>query len=107
VPSVVSVQPDGEIVVGNAARELLMTQPARSIYSVKRLMGRGLDDVQEELKLFPFQVAAGSEAVMQLQLGERIFTPSQISAFILRQLKQNAQAYFGEPVTKAVITVPA
>ena len=107
VPSVVSINPDGEIVVGNAARELLITQPERSVYSVKRLMGRGLDDVQEELKLFPFHIAPGSESVMQLQLGERIYTPSEISAFVLRQLKQNAEAYFGEPVTKAVITVPA
>lgn len=107
VPSVVSVQPDGEIVVGNAARELLLTQPDRTVYSVKRLMGRGLDDVQEELKLFPFHLAPGSESVLQLQLGDRTYTPSEISAFVLRQLKQNAEAYFGEPVTKAVITVPA
>src|ERR1700736_6370968 len=63
VPSVVSIMPNGEIVVGNPARELLMTQPERTVYSVKRLMGRGLVDVQGELKLFPFQVAPGSESV--------------------------------------------
>ena len=107
VPSVVSVQSSGEIVVGNPARELLITQPERTVYSVKRLMGRGLDDIQEELKLFPFHIAPGSESVLQLQLGDRVYTPPEISAFVLRQLKQNAEAYFGEPVTKAVITVPA
>jgi Fe-S protein assembly chaperone HscA len=107
VPSVVSVNPGGEIVVGNAARELLLTQPERTVYSAKRLMGRGVDDVQEELKLFPFHIAPGSEAVLQVQLGDRTYTPPEISAFVLRQLKQNAEAFFGEPVTKAVITVPA
>src|ERR1022692_892039 len=121
VPSVVSINPrlpnrdregvgaltSGEIVVGNAARELLLTQPERTVYSVKRLMGRGLDDIEEELKLFPFHIAPGSEAVLQLQLGDRTYTPPEISAFVLRQLKQNAEAYFGEPVTQGVITVPA
>jgi molecular chaperone DnaK len=107
VPSVVSINPSGEIVVGNPARELLLTQPERSVYSVKRLMGRGLDDIAEELKLFPFRLAPGSEAVMQLQLGERTYTPPEVSAFVLRQLKQNAEAFFGYPVHKAVVTVPA
>jgi Fe-S protein assembly chaperone HscA len=107
VPSVVSIMPDGEIVVGNAARELLMTQPERTVYSVKRLMGRGLADVQSELKLFPFRLAAGSESVIQLQLGDRTYTPPEISAMVLRQLKQNAEDYFGVAVEKAVITVPA
>ncbi len=107
VPSVVSIAPNGEVVVGNPARELLITQPERSVYSVKRLMGRGLSDVQEELKLFPFQVGSGSESVIQLQLGDRTFTPPEISALILRQLKQNAEDYFGAAVDKAVITVPA
>ncbi len=107
VPSVVSIAANGEVVVGNPARELLMTQPQRSVYSVKRLMGRGLADVGEELKLFPFHIAAGSESVIQLQLGDRTFTPPEISAMVLRQLKQNAEEYFGVPVDKAVITVPA
>jgi molecular chaperone DnaK len=107
VPSVVSINPSGEIVVGNAARELLLTQPERSVYSVKRLMGRGLEDVAEELKLFPFRLAPGSESVLQLQLGERTYTPPEVSAFVLRQLKQNAEAFFGYPIHKAVITVPA
>jgi molecular chaperone DnaK len=107
VPSVVSVSASGEIVVGNPARELLLTSPEHTIYSVKRLMGRGREDIEEELKLFPFRIAPGSESVIQLQLGERTFTPPEISAFILRQLKENAEAHFGEPVKKVVITVPA
>ena len=107
VPSVVSIAPSGEVVVGNPARELLITKPERSVYSVKRLMGRGLGDVGEELKLFPFRVASGSESVIQLQLGDRTYTPPEISAMILRQLKLNAEEYFGVPVDKAVITVPA
>jgi molecular chaperone DnaK len=107
VPSVVSINPNGDTVVGNAARELLLTQPERTVYSVKRLMGRGLEDVQEELKLFPFRIAPASESVLKLQLGERTYTPPEISAFVLRQLKQNAEQYFGVPVNKAVITVPA
>jgi molecular chaperone DnaK len=107
VPSVVSVNPSGEIVVGNPARELLITQPERTVYSVKRLMGRGVADIAEELKLFPFRIAPASEAVIQLQLGDRTLTPPEISAYVLRELKENAEAYLGEPVEQAVITVPA
>jgi molecular chaperone DnaK len=107
VPSIVSIASSGEVVVGNPARELLITQPERTVYSVKRLMGRGIEDVKEELKLFPFRIAPGSESVIQLQLGDRMFTPPEISALVLRQLKQNAEDYFGVKVDKAVITVPA
>jgi len=107
VPSVVSLSPGGEIIVGNAARQELIDHPDRTIYSVKRLMGRGVVDVQEELKLFPFRIAEDSESVIQVRLGEKTFTPPEISAFILRQLKKNAEAALGEPITKAVITVPA
>jgi len=107
VSSVVTLRPKGEIVVGNKARAALIDEPDRTVYSIKRLMGRGVADVQEELKLFPFRVAEGSESVIRIQLGERTFTPPEISAFILRQLKKNAEAFLGEPVTKAVVTVPA
>ena len=107
VPSVVSLAVDGSLIVGNAARQELIDHPERSIYSVKRLMGRGIEDVREELKLFPFRIAEGSESVIRVVLGERTFTPSEVSAFILRQLKKNAEAALGTPVTKAVITVPA
>ncbi len=107
VPSVVSLTSGGRLVAGKAAAELLLTQPDRTVYSVKRLMGRGVTDVQEELQLFPFRIAEGSEAVIRLQLGERTFTPPELSAAVLRTLKENAEAALGSTVTQAVITVPA
>ncbi len=107
VPSVVSMAENGGVIVGNAARKELIDHPDRTIYSVKRLMGRGIEDVREELKLFPFRIAEGSESVIRIQLGEQTFTPPEISALILRQLKENAEAALGTAVTKAVITVPA
>src|SRR5580692_362734 len=107
VPSVVSLSPGGEPIVGNQARRLLIDAPDRTVYSIKRLMGRGIDDVQDELKLFPFHIAEGSEAVIQIKLGDRTFTPPEISAMILRQLKRNAEAALGGEIKYAVITVPA
>ena len=97
------------VTVGNSARRALIENPERAIYSVKRLMGRGLEDVQEELKLFPFRLADDIEPgeVLRIRLGEMQFTPPEISAYILRQLKRNAERYFGAPVKRAVITVPA
>jgi len=106
-PSVVSLDPDGSIVVGEPARRRLLTQPERTIYSVKRLMGRGPADVQDEIKLFPFRIDPSSKNVIRVKLGEKVFTPPEISSFILRELKNWAEAHFGEPVDRAVITVPA
>ena len=106
-PSVVSVDANGSVIVGEAARRRLLTQPDRTIYSVKRLMGRGVADVQDELKIFPFRIDAGSQHVIRVRLGDRVFTPPEISAFILRELKSWAEEYLGEPVDRAVITVPA
>jgi Fe-S protein assembly chaperone HscA len=106
-PSVVSLDADGSIVVGEAARNRLLTQPGRTIYSVKRLMGRGPADVQPELKLFPFRIDPASKNVIRVMLGDKVFTPPEISAFILRELKSWAEAFFGETVDRAVITVPA
>ena len=106
-PSVVSVDPDGSIVVGEPARRRLLTQPERTIYSVKRLMGRGVDDVQNELKLFPFRIDSESGNVIRVCLGEKRFAPPEISAFILRELKGWAEEYFQDSVDRAVITVPA
>jgi Fe-S protein assembly chaperone HscA len=111
VPSVVSATESGEVIAGEAAREMLITHPERTVYSVKRLMGRGLADIGEELKLFPFRLAKGSENILQLRLGdktsEKIMTPPEVSAHILLKLKNDAEAALGEPVTQAVITVPA
>src|ERR1043166_8046571 len=109
VPSVVAAVADGEVIVGNPARKNLIETPQRAIYSVKRLMGRGVEDVQDELKLFPFRLSPNNKVgeVLRVLLGDKEFTPPEISAFILRQLKRNAERYFGSPVTKAVVTVPA
>jgi Fe-S protein assembly chaperone HscA len=106
-PSVVSLDPDGNIIVGEPARRRLLTQPERTIYSVKRLMGRGVKDIQDELKLFPFRLDPSSSNVIRVRLGEKVFTPPEISAFILRELKNWAEAFFDEPADRAVITVPA
>ncbi|HTV60156.1 MAG TPA: molecular chaperone DnaK [Verrucomicrobiae bacterium] len=106
-PSVVSLDPDGRILVGEPARRRLLTQPDRTIYSVKRLMGRGAADVQDELKIFPFRVEPESGNVLRVRLGERVYTPPEISAFVLRELKSWAEDYFKEPVERGVITVPA
>jgi len=105
--SVVSLDADGSIIVGEPARRRLLTQPERTIYSVKRLMGRGTADVKDELKLFPFRIDPESKNVIRVKLGDKVFTPPEISAFILRELKNWAEAFFGEPVDRAVITVPA
>src|SRR5713226_6534064 len=109
VPSVVALDEKNQIIVGNAARKYLIETPERVVYSIKRLMGRGVEDIQEELKLFPFRLADDLQSgeVIRIKLGERTFTPPEISAFILRQLKRNAERFFGAPVTQAVITVPA
>lgn len=106
-PSIVSLDPDGSVIVGEPARRRLLTQPERTIYSVKRLMGRGPEDVQNELKLFPFRIDPSSNHVIRVRLGDKVFTTPEISSFILRELKNWAEAFFGEPVDRAVITVPA
>src|SRR5271163_3505777 len=114
VPSVVAWAPahDGgrsAMMVGNGARHTLLHAPEQAIYSVKRLMGRGVEDVVEELNYFPFRLADEIQPgeVLRIRLGDTEFTPPEISAHILRQLKRNAERYFGAPVTQAVITVPA
>src|SRR5258708_6873663 len=109
VPSVVALDENNQPVIGNAARKYLTETPERAVYSVKRLMGRGVDDVQEELKFFPFRLAEDLQAreVLRIKLGDKTCTPPEISALILRQLKRNAERFFGAPVTNAAITPPA
>ena len=108
VPSVVAWTDEG-VAVGNAARGTLMADSASAVYSAKRLMGRDIADVQEELKLFPFKLAEGLQPgeVLKVSVGGLVLTPPEISAYVLMQLKKNAERFFGGPVTKAVITVPA
>ena len=106
VPSVVSVAADGAVLVGRDAEKRLLIDAKRTAYSVKRFMGRGLDDVKEEASHFPFRLK-GEGGVVRIGLGDREFTPPEISAFVLRDLKKRAEAFFGEEVDRAVITVPA
>src|SRR5262245_28214537 len=108
VPSIVYYDAEQmRLLVGDEARERLITEPRKAIYSVKRFMGRGIDDVQGDLRQVPFEVAPGSEKVVRFQMGDRVFTPPEISAFILRELKERASAFFKEEVEMAVVTVPA
>src|SRR5687767_10680631 len=113
VPSVVTVAADGGVVVGREAQRRLLTDARRTAYSVKRFMGKGREDVEAEAGHFPFQIGGDAGGVVRIGLGGREFTPPEISAFVLRELKQRAEAWFaahGEvdnQVDRAVITVPA
>src|SRR5687768_2776670 len=113
VPSVVSAADDGTIYVGREAQRRLLTEASRTVYSVKRFMGRGLDDVKDEVRLFPFRVSGEPSGVVRIGIGDRDFTPPEISAFILRELKRRAEEHFAAhgvvdfEVDRAVITVPA
>jgi len=116
VPSVVSVSPEGTVFVGREAQRRLLTDASRTVYSVKRFMGKGIDDISDEARHFPFRVGASRESkdgVVRIGLGEREYTPPEISAFILRDLKHRAEEFFaaqGEvdnDVDRAVVTVPA
>jgi len=105
LPSVVAFAPEG-ILVGESARRQLVRRPESTVYSVKRFMGRGYEDVKEELRYFPFTIRP-AEGIVRLQVGDREVTPPEISAVILKALKERAEAHFSEPIEKAVITVPA
>jgi molecular chaperone DnaK len=113
VPSVVSLGDDGTVFVGREAQRRLLTSPLRTVYSVKRFMGRGIDDVKDEAALLPFGVSGEPGGVVRISVGGREFTPPEISAFVLRELKQRAEEHFREQgefdfeVDRAVITVPA
>ncbi|MBI2879089.1 MAG: Fe-S protein assembly chaperone HscA [Candidatus Rokubacteria bacterium] len=105
LPSVVTFGPDAPV-VGEGAKRQLIRQADRTVYSIKRFMGKGFEDVREELRYFPFRVSPSQE-VVRIRIGERELTPPEISALILRELKQRAEAHLGREVEKAVITVPA
>src|SRR5262245_18775406 len=105
LPSIVAFTPAG-VLVGEPARRQLTRNAARTIYSVKRLMGRGYEDVRDELGQWPFQVIPSAE-VVRIRVGDREVTPPEISAHVLRALKARAEASFGEALERAVITVPA
>ncbi|HET9961397.1 MAG TPA: molecular chaperone DnaK [Nitrospiraceae bacterium] len=105
VPSVVAVTDNG-LIVGDPAKEHLTRSPERTVYSVKRFMGKGLQDVQSELDFFPYSLTEQG-GVIRIKLGEKTYSPPQISAMILKELKLRAEAHLNESITKAVITVPA
>jgi Fe-S protein assembly chaperone HscA len=105
LPSIVSFTPGG-LLVGEAARRQLARRPTDTVYSVKRLMGRGWEDVKEELPYLPFRVLP-ADGIVKLAVGGREVTPPEVSAIVLKALKERAEAHFGEPIEKAVVTVPA
>ena len=105
VPSVVAMTDNG-LIVGDPAKEHLTRNPERTVYSVKRFMGKGLADVQDELAYFPYHLTEQG-GVIRIKVGEKTYSPPQISAMILKELKHRAENHLGESITKAVITVPA
>ncbi len=109
VPSVVAVNKNGERLVGRVARNQAITNPENTIFSIKRFMGRKFDDpeVQKALKLVPYKVSKAPNGDLRVNLAGKEYSPPEISAMILSKIKRDAEAYLGEPVTQAVITVPA
>jgi molecular chaperone DnaK len=113
LPSIVSVDAGGTVFVGREAQRRLLTESSRTVYSVKRFMGRGIDDVRDEAHLMPFRVGGEAGGVVRIGVGDKEFTPPEISAFVLRELKRRAEEHFREQgefdfeVDRAVITVPA
>ncbi len=106
-PSVVAFTKDGEILVGQVAKRQAVTNPENTIFSIKRFMGRRHDEVQDEIKMVPYKVVKGPHGDVRVEVGGKLYSPPEISAMILRKLKEAAEAYLGEKVEKAVITVPA
>lgn len=106
-PSVVAFRADGERIVGKAAKNQAVTNPTNTVFSIKRFMGRRFEEVSAERKTVPYEVKSGSGGRAVVQINGEDFTPEQISAMILSKMKTDAEKYLGEPVTEAVITVPA
>jgi Fe-S protein assembly chaperone HscA len=107
VPSVIYFDEAGQVLVGNGAKEKMVEKPKNTIFSIKRFMGKGIEDVRDDLPLLPFEVSSESEHIIRLKIFGRDYTPPELSAFILRELKRNAEAALGEEIKNAVITVPA
>ena len=105
VPSIVGLTDNG-LLVGEPAKEHLVRNPAKTIYSVKRFMGKSLQDISEELKYFPYEMQE-KNGVIRMAIGEKTYSPPQVSAMILKELKRRAEEHLGEDISKAVITVPA
>jgi molecular chaperone DnaK len=106
-PSVVAFTKTGERLVGQVAKRQAVTNPENTVFSIKRFMGRRFDEVTEEMRMVPYRVAAVSNGDVRIKISDQDYAPPQISAMVLQKLKQAAEDYLGQPVTKAVITVPA
>ncbi len=106
-PSVVAFTKDGQRLVGAPAKRQQVTNPENTIFSIKRFMGRKFDEVDEEMKIVPYEVVKGPNDDVRVKAGDKEYAPPEISAMILQKLKADAEAYLGEPVTEAVVTVPA
>ncbi|MFN9755122.1 MAG: Hsp70 family protein, partial [Planctomycetota bacterium] len=107
VPSVVCFHPDGRTIVGRDAKALRLDFPERTVFSVKRLIGRSAAEVQQEAARLPYRVVAGDRGLPRVQVGDQPWTPEAISALILQQVKATAEQALGQPVREAVVTVPA
>src|ERR1043166_1208372 len=107
VPSVIYFDENGNVLVGNGAKNKMVEKPKNTIFSIKRFMGKDIADVREDLPLLPFEVSPESEHIIRLKIFGRDYTPPELSAFILRELNRNADAALGEEIKNAVITVPA
>src|SRR5436305_526475 len=107
VPSVIYFDEGGKVLVGSAAKEMMVAKSKNTIFSIKRFMGKGIEDVRADLPLLPFDVSPDSEHIIRLKIFGRDYTPPELSAMILRELKRNAEAALGEEIKNAVITVPA
>src|SRR5580693_854597 len=106
-PSVVAFSPKGDVLVGDPAKRQAITNPAETIYSIKRFMGRRHDEVKTEEKMVPYKVTGGASEFVKVFTNKKDYTPPEVSALILRKLKEAAESYLGHKVRKAVITVPA
>ena len=106
-PSVVGFVEGGEIKVGDPAKRQAITNPKRTIYSIKRFMGETFDQVQKETSRTPYEIVRGNNNTPRVAIGDRQYTPQEISAMILQKMKKTAEDYLGQEVTEAVITVPA
>src|SRR6476661_8692206 len=106
-PSVVAFTEKGDRLVGQTAKHQQVTNPSNTVFSIKRFMGRRHSEVASEEKMVPYKIVGGAEDYVKVKAGDKEYTPSEISAMILRKLKEAAEAYLGHKVNKAVITVPA
>src|SRR5690349_11893126 len=106
-PSVVAFTKDGEVLVGQIAKRQAITNPENTIFSIKRFMGRRYEEVQQETKLVPYRVVQAGNGDVRIEIRGKQYSPPEVSALILRKLKEAAEAHLGEKVTEAVITVPA